>query len=167
MKTLTICAVAISISAPLRAEPELERGLSGAFRGCEEWALNPSSWLGGVEPFLETVDLGNTMGLVNTVAEVNLPPKEMRDANHYWRINSTPTAGYVLVVSDQLPICHITGGGDADLQPVVEAVLTSPEFGERWVSVEDQSLGDMISTKYRNRKDQNLTIVISRAKLPN
>lgn len=106
------------------------------------------------------------MGRVDSVAEVNLPPEEMRRANHYWRINATPTAGYVLVVSDQIPICYITGGGDADLQPVVEAVLASPEFSQRWELVEDRSRDDMISTKFRNHGDQNFSIIISRAELP-
>lgn len=166
MKNLILCAAAISISAPLHAQSDLERGLSGALRGCEEWVLNPSSWADGGKPFLDVAGLGNMMGRVDSVAEVNLPPEEMRRANHYWRINATPTAGYVLVVSDQIPICYITGGGDADLQPVVEAVLASPEFSQRWELVEDRSRDDMISTKFRNRGDQNFSIIISRAKLP-
>src|SRR3546814_15249432 len=67
------------------------------------------------------------MGLVDSVDEASLPPKELLRGNHYWRINSTEKAGYVLVVSDQLPMCHITGGGDTDLQPIVEAVIARSE----------------------------------------
>ena len=87
-----------ALSVPAQAEPSLERGFDGALRGCEEWLLNPASWADGPGPFIKAVGLGNEMGLVESVEEVNLPPKNMRRANHYWRINSTPTAGYVLVV---------------------------------------------------------------------
>ena len=85
---------------------------------------------------------------------------------HYWRINSTPTAGYILVVSDQLPMCHITGGGGTDLQPSVESVLSSPAFRQRWEQQQSSSKSDMTSTTYRNRVDPALSIVVSRAKLP-
>jgi hypothetical protein len=100
------------------------------------------------------------------VEEVNLPPKQMRKANHYWRINSTPSSGYVLVVSDQLPMCHITGGGADDLQPSVQAVLSSPEFNSRWERKTDNAKSDMASTAFRSRKDPALSIIISRAKQP-
>ena len=104
------------------------------------------------------------MARVERVEEVNLPPKQMRRANHYWRINSLPTAGYVLVVSDQLPMCHITGGGAADLQPSVQSVLSSPEFYSRWEQQSNTAKGDMVSTLFRSRKDPALSITISRAK---
>jgi hypothetical protein len=151
---------------PAGAEPNLERGLDGALRGCEEWLLNPASWADGPGPFVKAVGLGNQMGLVERVEEVNLPPKQMRRAMHFWRINSTPTAGYVLVVSDQLPMCHITGGGGVDLQPSVESVLSSPAFSRRWDQQKTSAKSDMITTTFRNRKDPALSIVISRAKLP-
>ncbi|HEU0283685.1 MAG TPA: hypothetical protein VFR52_00910, partial [Sphingomicrobium sp.] len=115
---------------------------------------------------VSTVGLGNKMGLVESVAEVSLPPKELRRGNHFWRINSTEGAGYVLVVSDQLPMCHITGGGDTDLQPAVEAVIASDGFGKRWERVSSASKGDMVTTVFRNREDRSLSIAISRAIQP-
>lgn len=149
-----------------KAEPSLERGLDGAFRGCEEWLLNPASWVDGPEPFIKVVGLGNQMGLVERVEEVNLPPTKMRQGLHYWRINSTPTAGYVLVVSDELPMCHITGGGGTDLQPVTQSVLSSPAFNERWAEQKTSSNGDMTTTTFRNRQDPAFSIVVSRATRP-
>ena len=128
--------------------------------------LNPGSWAEGTGPFLKTVGLGKQMGLVKKVEEVNLPPKRLRRANHYWRINSTPTAGYVLVVSDQLPMCHITGGGSTDLQPSIQSVLSSPEFGRRWQSGKSSTNGDMETTVFRNREDPALSITISRTTVP-
>lgn len=151
---------------PAYAESNLEKGFDGALRGCEEWLLNPASWADGPEPFVKAVGLGNQMGLVERVDEVNLPPKQMRRAMHYWRINSTSTAGYVLVVSDQLPMCHITGGGGTDLQPSVESVLSSRAFSQRWEQQETSSKSGMTMTTFHNRKDPALSIVISRAKLP-
>ena len=106
------------------------------------------------------------MGVVETVPSAVLPPENLRLANHYWRINSTPDAGYFLIVSDRLPICHITGGGAADLQPVVESVLASPTFKERWEQLAVQTTGEMISTRYRHRKTKTFEIVVSRAAMP-
>lgn len=154
----------VAVAVPASAQSELERGFAGALRGCEEWVLNPASWAEGVEPFVSTVGLGNTMGLVESVDEAALPPREWRTSNHYWRINSTAEAGYILIVSDQLPMCHITGGGGSDLQPIVEAVLASDEFQGRWEKVEDASQGDMISTRFRSREEPAFSMVLSRAK---
>ena len=155
-----------AFAPPAQAEPSLERGFDGALRGCEEWLLNPASWANGPGPFVEAVGLGNQMGLVERVEEINLPPEQMRRAMHYWRINSTPTAGYVLVVSDQVPMCHITGGGGTDLQPSVQSVLSSPAFNGRWQQLSTTSKADMTTTAFRNRLDPALSIVISRARQP-
>jgi len=163
---LIALAAFAAFPASAQAQPSLERGFAGALRGCEEWVLNPASWADGTAPFVKAVGLGDQMGLVDRVEEVNLPPQQLRKANHYWRINSTQGAGYVLVVSDQLPMCHITGGGNTDLEPVVETVLASPEFGARWERVTDMPKADMASSEYRNREDPRLSIVISRAKQP-
>lgn len=160
---LVYAIVGLALPSPAIAQSELESGFEGALRGCEEWVLNPASWAEGVEPFMRTVGLGNTMGLVESVDEAALPPRQLRVANHYWRINSSVTAGYILVVSDQLPMCHITGGGGIDLQPIVEAVLASSEFQGRWEKVEDSSRGDMISSLFQNREEPSFSIVISRA----
>lgn len=153
-------------TSPAQAEPNLEKGFDGALRGCEEWLLNPASWADGPGPFIEAVGLGNQMGLVEKVEEVNLPPKPMRRAMHYWRINSAPTAGYVLVVSDQVPMCHITGGGGTDLQPSVQSVLSSPAFNERWETLKTAFKADMTTTTFRNREDPALSMAISRAQKP-
>ncbi len=167
MRYLLTAFLALGVFAqPAHAEPNLERGFDGALQGCEEWLLNPASWADGTGPFLKAVGLGNQMGLVQRVEEVNLPPRPMRRAMHFWRINSTPTAGYVLVVSDQLPMCHITGGGGTDLQPSVQSVLSSPSFNRRWKQEKTSSNGDMIATVFRHRQDPALSIIISRAKLP-
>ena len=159
-------AAAAAFTAPVQAQSALENGFAGALRGCEEWVLNPASWANGTAPFVKAVGLGDQMGLVDSVEEVNLPPKELRRANHYWRINSTQEAGYVLVVSDRLPMCHITGGGGRDLQPIVEKVLASPEFESRWDPLQNKAIGDMVSTVYRHRQVPALSISISRATRP-
>ena len=159
-------AASAAFALPAQAEPSLERGFDGALRGCEEWLLNPASWVDGTGPFVKAVGLGEQMGLVEGVEEVTLPPKQMRKANHYWRIDSTSTAGYVLVVSDQLPMCHITGGGGTDVQPSLQSVLLSPAFIGRWEQLETSSRRDMATTVYRHRRDPALSIIISRAKQP-
>jgi hypothetical protein len=165
-RTLIALAVLAASPASAQVQPNLERGFAGALRGCEEWVLDPASWADGTGPFLKAVGLGDQMGLVESVNDANLPPEQLRRGNHYWRINSTDGAGYVLVVSDQLPMCHITGGGNADLEPAVEAVLASADFSGRWEQVNDASRGDMASTQFRSREDPRFSIVISRAKRP-
>lgn len=158
--------VASAMVSPVYAQPALESGFAGALRGCEEWVLNPASWVDGTDPFVRAVGLGEQMRSVRTVEGVNLPPAQMQVANHYWRINSTPRAGYFLVVSDQVPMCHITGGGDTDLQPAIIAVTSSAEFAAHWEQVETSVRGDMVSSLYRNRREPKLSMVVSRASGP-
>ena len=165
-RALFFVVTCASLAAPVQAQSNLEAGLAGAVRGCQEWVLNPASWADGVAPWIKTVGLGDKMGRVEAVEEVNLPPEHLRRANHYWRINSTEGAGYILVVSDRLPMCHITGGGDTDLQPVVEAVLSSPDFKRQWEQLETHSEGEIRSTAFRNRHNPKLSIQISRANQP-
>ena len=166
----TRCAVLLGtlalLPASASAQSDLERGLSGALRGCEEWVLNPASWADGPAPFQSTVGLGSMMGLVKDIEDAAKPPASLRQSNRYWRINATTSAGYILVVSDRLPMCHITGGGDADLQPVVEKLLASADFLARWERTESRDMGEMTSTNYRSRDEPKFSIVISRAKQP-
>jgi hypothetical protein len=163
---VSIATLAACFAPVANAQSALESGFSGALRGCEEWILNPESWIDGPEPFIATVGLGAMMELVAEVDEVSLPPPAMRRGNRYWRINSTETAGYVLVVSDLTPMCHISGGGNIDLQPVVEAVLTSADFGSRWEEVRHIEWRDIATTTFRNQTDPSLSAVVSRAKRP-
>lgn len=162
-------AVVVALAAPAHAQPEadLERGFAGALRGCELWVLEPKSWSEGTARFVERVGLGDRMGMVEGVPAVALPPQALRAGNLYWRINSTQTAGYILVVSFQMPMCHITGGGDVDLQPLVEKVLASAAFAARWEKLGDDAPGEpregMASTIYRSREDPKFSIQISRA----
>jgi hypothetical protein len=162
MKRLFILS-AFVLASPAQAQGEIEDGFRSALIGCEEWILNPASWSAGVGPFVSKVGLGTKMGLVQHVDDVNLPPVGLRQGNRYWRINSTPKAGYVLVVSDQLPMCHLTGGGDTDLQPVVEAMIASSWFKSRWEQQEGSTNQGMRSTLFRNREDPALSMKISRA----
>lgn len=159
-----VCVVAMS--APAGAQADLENGFEGALRGCEQWVLEPATWSDGLDKFATNLGLGAKAGWVQSVDDAALPPEELRVANHYLRINSTLDAGYILVVSDRVPFCHITGGGGTDLQPVVEAVLASDNFNKEWEKVKDQSKADIASTVYRSRKDPKLQIVISRANKP-
>ncbi len=161
-----ILGFAIAFASPVYAQSDLEKGFNGALKGCETWVLYPATWADGPAPFIEAVGLGAKMGLVERVEAVNLPPPQLREANHFWRINSTEGAGYVLVASDRLPMCHITGGGNADLQPAIEAVLASPDFSTRWEQLSSSTTDGMISTTFRNREEPGMTIQISRAEKP-
>lgn len=161
-----ILGFALAFAAPAYAQSDLEQGFSGALKGCETWVLDPASWASGPDAFIKAVGLGPKMGLVKRVEAVNLPPAQLRRANHFWRINATEGAGYVLVVSDELPMCHITGGGNTDLQPAIEAVLASASFNTRWEQLDHSANGGMVSTIFRNREAPAMTIQISRADKP-
>jgi hypothetical protein len=156
-------AVLFAVSAPATAQSDLALGLDGALRGCENWVLEPATWANGLGSFASKLGLGHKAGWVASVNEAALPPPEMRVGNHYLRINSTPTAGFILVVSDRAPFCHITGGGGTDLQPIVESELASGTFKGRWQEVKSQSRGDMVSTTFRSRADPKFQMVVSRA----
>ncbi len=161
-----IAVLALAMPTPAAAQSDLENGFAGALHGCEAWLLEPATWSDGLDKFAARLGLGDKAGWVQSVDDAALPPEELRVANHYLRINSTPSAGYILVVSDRVPFCHITGGGGTDLQPVAEAVLTSNEFTRHWERVKDQSKADMATTLFRSREDPKLEIVMSRAKRP-
>lgn len=162
LSALAACCLASPANAGSPGSP-MEAGFAGALRGCEEWILQPESWIDTLQPFVDAVGLGDKMGLVDRIPDVAQPPEAFRKGNIYWRINSTLTAGYFLVVSHRLPMCHITGGGDEDLQPIVEHVLGSAEFTGRWEEEGDESRDGMITTIFRNRKAPRLSIAISRA----
>lgn len=163
---LIAAGVMIAACSTASAESELKKGFEGALIGCEEWVLNPASWASGAEPFLETVGLGDKMGLVAEVDEAALPPPALREANHYWRINSTNDSGYILVVSDRLPMCHISGGGAEDLQPVIVDVLASDSFKARWTEVSSDRMGEMKTGQYRSIEEPAFFITISHAAEP-
>lgn len=164
MGKVGVTAAILAVSAPAVGQSELELGFDGALRGCENWVLEPASWADGLGPFASNLGLGDKAGWVKSVDEAALPPPQMRVANHYLRINSTPNAGFILVVSDRAPFCHITGGGGVDLQPIIESTLASDTFKDRWEELKTQSRGDMVSTSFRSRTDPNFEMVISRAR---
>ena len=154
-----------SPQAPPAPDPAgLAAGFDGTLLACESWVLDPTSWSGnqGIAPLVELTGLGDKIYPVPGVIDAALPPQEFRRANHYFRIDATPGEGFYLVVSDQLPMCHITGGGVNAMNQVVEQVLASPAFLHRWEETDSASDDGMISTHYRHRLVPEMEIVISR-----
>lgn len=145
----------------------LRRGLDGALRGCEIWVLDPSSWLENPARFLSAVGLPGAVFETEGLPEPLLPPEPFRKGNRYWRINAGADAGYALVVSRDIPMCHITGGGGADFQPTVEGVAASSDFSKRWERTGEEHRDGMVSTLYRLREEPKLSLVLSRADAPN
>ncbi|MXO64253.1 hypothetical protein [Altericroceibacterium endophyticum] len=158
-----VLAASLTLAPPAAPQQPLESGLEGAIQGCEEWVLNPASWTDGIEPFMENVALGDRMGLVDSIPESAQPPRNLRVANHYWRINATKDAGYFLVVSDHVPMCHITGGGEVDLQPTVAALMSSADFSRNWQLVDEFSDDGMLTSKFSHRQEPSLIMTLSRS----
>ncbi|TCL90787.1 hypothetical protein C8J38_107147 [Rhizobium sp. PP-WC-2G-219] len=161
--------LAISGSASAQDGPvadPLLSGLEGALRGCEIWVLDPSSWLNDPARFLAAIDLGGAVFETESLPEPLLPPEPFRRGNRYWRINTGPNEGYALVVSRDIPMCHITGGGGVDFQPAAAAVAASPDFSDRWERIGEERQSGMVSTFFRLRKEPKLALVLSRAEAP-
>ena len=151
--------------APPAPDPAaLAAGFDGTLLACESWVLDPSSWTGeeGIAPLVELTGLRDKIYPVPGVIDAALPPEEFRQANHYFRVDATRGEGFYLVVSDRLPICHITGGGVNDMHQAVEQVLASPAFLHRWEEIDSATDDGMISTHYRHRLVPRMEIVISR-----
>ncbi len=161
--------LALSGSASAQDGPvvdSLRSGLEGALRGCEIWVLDPSSWLNDPARFLAAINLGGAVFETESLPEPLLPPEPVRRGNRYWRINAGPNEGYALVVSRDIPMCHITGGGGVDFQPAAEAVAASPDVSDRWERIGEERRDDMVSTFFRLRKEPKLALVFSRADAP-
>lgn len=151
--------------APPPPDPAaLASGFDGTLLACESWVLDPASWSGpdGIAPLVDLSGLGGRINPVPSVIDAALPPQELRAANHYFRIDATRGEGFFLVVSDQLPMCHITGGGVNAMSVVVEQVLASAPFLARWEQVEAQDDGRVASTFYRHRLVPQMELVVSR-----
>ncbi|UHD45886.1 hypothetical protein LUX29_01105 [Aureimonas altamirensis] len=148
-------------------EDRLQRGLEGALHGCEEWILKPSSWVEGLAPFLATVDLAGLIFETETLPAALLPPKEFRRGNRYFRIAAGEETGYALVVSSDIPMCHLTGGGALDLQPAAEEAITTDSFRARWDEISAETADGIVTTFFRSRVEPKLTLVYSRASTPN
>ena len=149
----------------IKSDP-LRSGLEGALRGCEIWVLDPSSWIDDPARFLAAVDLGTAVFETESFTEPLLPPEPYRHGNRYWRINTGVADGYALVVSSDIPMCHITGGGSADFQPAAEAVATSIAFLTRWERTGEERRDGIVSTFLRSRAQPKLSLVLSRAGAP-
>lgn len=149
-----------------QAQAAATKGFAAALKGCEEWVLNPASWASGTEPFIQSMGLGNGLRKLDRVDAAYLPPPQLRLANHYWRIEPAPGVALILVVSDRLPMCHITGTGNSDLQPAIEAVLSSKAFTGRWKLVRESARDGILSSQYRSTKEAKFWIVVSRPTAP-
>ena len=161
-----LAAVPPSFAESSAAVDPLRTGLEGALRGCETWILDPQSWIDDPAPFLAAIDLAGRVAETEALPEALLPPDGLRRANRYWRIAAGGETGYALVVSVDLPMCHVTGGGGEDLQPAAEAVVGSSAFAARWSRVEEERSNGIVSTLFRSRKEPKLTLLVSRADAP-
>jgi hypothetical protein len=81
---------------------------------------------------------------------------------HYWRV-PIGDGGIYVTASDQLPLCHLAGGGPSDLQPGVAALLSSPAFLSRWKATQSRTQGDIVSTTYLSLRDPKFSLIVSRA----
>jgi len=150
--------------APAPDPAGLASGLDGTFIACESWVLDPASWSGaeGIAPLVAISGLGARLYPVPGVIDAALPPAEQRQANHYFRVDATSGEGFYLVVSDQLPMCHITGGGVNAMTGAVEQLLASAEFLRRWEKVEESTNSGVITGFYRHRLAGELELAVSR-----
>lgn len=169
LKVLVLLSIAfastVSAQAPAGGET-LRQDLEGALRGCEIWILDPSSWLDDPVRFLAAVGLGKGVYETESLPEVLLPPQPFRRPNRYWRIDTGSDDGYALVVSRDIPMCHITGGGEIDFHPAAASVVASPEVVGRWERTGEERHDGIVTTLFRLREEPKLSLVFSRADAP-
>ncbi|MEM9235059.1 MAG: hypothetical protein AAGA69_12575, partial [Pseudomonadota bacterium] len=66
--------ITIFSTATSAAQSDIEKGFSGAVRGCAEWVLNPASWTDGTDSFEAATELGDKMFRVQTLPDFAMPP---------------------------------------------------------------------------------------------
>ncbi|MBY0284900.1 MAG: hypothetical protein K2W81_13190 [Sphingomonas sp.] len=160
--TIAAIAIAAATSAP-PTELDASAAVVTAIATCEEWVLNPSSWVDGVTQFPAKTGLGSR-GLVpqSSLPDVALPPPQFRRAMHHWRV-PIGGGGVFVTTSDELPVCHLSGGGPFDLQPSVVKAQTSAEFLRHWNVVRTDVKGNLLTTYYQSLRDPKLSLILTRS----
>lgn len=159
-----IAAIAIAAAAPRgQAAVAVDNAANTAIATCEHWILDPSSWADGVDQFAKKGSLA-ARGLTaeSGVPDIALPPPNARIGMHHWRV-PIGKGGIYVTASDQVPLCHVVGGGPFDLQPGVTALQASPGLLERWKQISQETRDDLLITTYVSLQDPKLSLVLSRA----
>ena len=140
----------------------MQDGFGTAVAACESWILEPATWADHVNEFPKRAGLAGRLELQNAIPDVALPPPQLRQALHSWRV-PVGSGGFFLTVSDQLPFCHIAGGGPDDFEPGAEAALKSMLAGNRWLKTKDTRQADLLSTELVSSRSKRLTMILTRA----
>ena len=167
LAALCIGLAGLAPAGPLLAQdqalPDTAGAIDAALLGCERWVLFPAIWaedttLGAFE---DSLGPPTAVTRLAELDEAFLPPTDMRHANHYWRITATDGTMVNLVVSDRLPICHITASGAGEVEAATRGLTDTPGFTARWKAESDDSRPGMRSILYRNREDEGMVAVVS------
>ena len=161
MRRALLLFAPLLISATQPRATEIGSGFSASLATCETWILHPESWVDGTEKFQASFELGDFLSPIGTVRNWERPPEPWRVANHYWKIQTAPDTGFTIVVSDQLPICHVTGSGSKDMRPAIESVLSSPEFARHWTKDSDSKQGMLTIRNYHLTENPRFVAVVS------
>lgn len=158
--------------APAGAAPadaaRISTVVATAVAACEDWILNPDSWTADVAQFPRKNGLADRgLNAVSHIPDVAMPAADLRRGLHHWRVAASDTAGVFVTTSDQLPVCHVAGGGPVDFEPGVEAALASDEFAKHWKAGATQKLDDLVRTDYVSLQNPRMTMLVSRAAQPN
>jgi hypothetical protein len=156
---MILLAAAVA-AAPAANSPEV--GFNTAVSACESWILDPATWADHIDEFPKRAGLADKLQPQNGVPDVALPPQPLRRALHSWRI-PVGSGGFFLTVSDQLPFCHISGGGPDDFKPGTEAGLKGMLAANRWLKTKESRQDDLLSTELVSAKSKKLTMVVTRA----
>lgn len=154
------------LGAEMRTQQEIATGLAGVLRGCETWVLDPASWIDGTTPFLEAMNLGEQVSEVASIPDHLKPPTSLRKGNRSFRIDVNDRAGFALVVSTEIPMCHIVGVGFGDFGTAITVVLESEAFRESWHQLKELDHGSSQSIVFRHRQDNRLELTLSQPNPP-
>lgn len=160
---LAVASVLASGAGPAAAaEPGLVDGFAAALRGCETWVLDPTSWRDGPQRFVASMTGAVTVSRPQMIPDRAQPPAGLRRGNEYWRVSGPGRAGFFLITSTEIPMCHIVGDAQGDYGSSVAAVLASARFVARWERSGERAVGGRIVTTFLNRTAPDLELTVSR-----
>jgi hypothetical protein len=155
---LLLAASLAAASTPLSSEQAIQTAVAA----CEAWILDPKTWADDIARFPQKAGLAGRLQLQKSVPEPLLPPPSLRRALHSWRV-PVGSGGVFLTVSDQVPFCHIAGGGPDDFQPGTESALRAFVSSGQWKKGTDETSADIVSTQLVSNRSKKFTMVVSRA----
>ena len=152
-----IAAAAAAYASPVELAP-----IDTAFLACTSWMGQPDM-RGDASAFAESTGLErNGLIAIADVPEFALPPPPARVDMHHWQVLNGSGA-FLITAAETSPICHIVGGGAADLFAAINAFAAKPSFKAVWREGDRRTSGDMVTRTFSLVADDRVQMTMSHA----